>query len=471
MYLTLQKKDDIIAIYHYDETLGEWEYIDTCIVDENGQIVANFNSFSPIAFVKKETNHEHSYTSEMIVEPTCATKGTTKYTCECGYSYTKQNIETIAHNVVNSKCTNCDYDEYVPFTLTPSNINMVGIEASGDMVIPETFEYDGTIYKITQIGIDNPYPDSSKGFYNNTNITSVTLPDSVAVIEKYAFFNCTNLTSVEIPNSVTSIGNQAFDGCTNLTNINVSKENTTFCSIDGILFSKEEHTLIRYPLGKTNTTYTIPSGVTSIEISAFNGCTSLTNVEIPNSVTNIEDYAFYGCTNLESITIPENVTSIGSCAFYNCTSLTSVEIPDSVTSIESNAFYNVSIVIYTGIATGSPWGAKSVKGYIENDFVYEDNTKTILFKYVGDETSITIPSSVTSIDSCAFFNCTNLTSVKIPDSVISIGSCAFYNCTSLTKLEIPDSVTSIESSAFENVPLIIYNGTATGSPWGAKSIN
>ena len=86
-------------------------------------------------------------------------------------------------------------------------------------------------------------------------------------------------------------------------------------------------------------------------------------------------------------------------------------------------------------------------------------------------TSVTIPNSVTSIDYCAFSSCTSLTSVTIPDSVTSIGDSVFIRCSSLTSVTIPDSVTSISGNAFKNVPHIYYNGTATGSPWGAKAIN
>lgn len=64
--------------------------------------------------------------------------------------------------------------------------------------------------------------------------------------------------------------------------------------------------------------------------------------------------------------------------------------------------------------------------------------------------SVTIPDSVTSIGSSAFYNCSSLTNVTIGNSVISIGSDAFYGCDSLTSIVIPDSVTKIESYVFED---------------------
>lgn len=133
--------------------------------------------------------------------------------------------------------------------------------------------------------------------------------------------------------------------------------------------------------------------VTSIGMSAFQLCRSLTSVIIPDSITSIGEWAFSNCSNLTSITIPDSVTSIGMSAFQECSSLTSITIPDSVTSIELMAFYNCSSL-----------------------------------------TSITIPDSVISIGSEAFSGCSSLTSVTIPESVTSIGRGAFTNCDNLTSV-------------------------------------
>ncbi len=213
---------------------------------------------------------------------------------------------------------------------------------------------------------------------------SYTIPNSVTEISWSAFHDCTSLTNITIPNSVTYIDNFAFSGCTSLTAIDIATDNEYYTSVNGVLFNKDKTELRCYPAGKTDKSYNIPDGVTSIGYYAFYGCTSLTSITIPNGVTSIDWFAFSGCTSLKSITIPNGVTSIDWLAFSGCTSLKSITIPNSVTSIGDSAFS----------------GCKSL-------------------------TSITIPNSVTSIGEFAFYDCTSLTSITIPNSVTSIGSNAF----------------------------------------------
>ena len=90
-----------------------------------------------------------------------------------------------------------------------------------------------------------------------------------------------------------------------------------------------DQTVVCYPAGLTARSYTIPAGVTSIEVSAFSGCRSLTSVSILESVTSIGVSAFSGCSSLTSVSIPDSVTSIGDWAFSGCPNLTLLVHPNT----------------------------------------------------------------------------------------------------------------------------------------------
>ena len=312
---------------------------------------------------------------------------------------------------------------------------------------------------------DNVKIIPSYAFYNYTGLTSVTIGNSVTSIGWYAFSGCTGLTSVKIGNGVTSIGREAFAGCTGLTSItipdsvtsigyyafsgcsglksiNVSKNNSAYSSVDGILYDKNKTQIIHVPYAIQGA-ITVPDSVTSIGIGAFYGCSGLTNVTIGNSVTSFGYEAFRYCTGLTSITIPDSVKSIGDGAFQDCRGLTSVTISDSVTSIGKYAFVGCKLqdIYITDIAA---WCNISGLNYLMG---YGSRNKKL---YINNElaTSITIPNGVTAIPSSAFSGCSGLTSVTIGGSVTSIGESAFWGCTGLTSITIPNSVTSIGSYAF-----------------------
>ena len=196
----------------------------------------------------------------------------------------------------------------------PSIKELFGSEAQAASEKYDIYTYkvgsDGTV---TITGCD----DSAQG--------AITIPSQidgkpVTSIGSCAFHGCSSLTSITIPNSVTSIG-IAFDWCKKLTQINVDTANTVYSSVNGVLFNKEKTKLIRYPIGKADTSYSIPDGVTSIGDYAFSWCSSLTSITIPDGVTIIDRNAFQYCRSLTSITIPDSVTYISAEAFDGCDSL------------------------------------------------------------------------------------------------------------------------------------------------------
>lgn len=165
---------------------------------------------------------------------------------------------------------------------------------------------------------------------NYARLASVSLPNSVTIIEDEAFANCVCLASVNLGDNVVSLGNKAFYNCRQLSDI-IIPNNTIY--IGKGAFENCEHL----------TSITIPKGVTGIEEGAFKGCSRLTSIILPNSVTMIGKSAFQGCSNLTSVTIPDSVKTIGEGAFADCTSLTSVTIGKGVSEIGKEAFMGCNI--------------------------------------------------------------------------------------------------------------------------------
>ena len=359
-----------------------------------------------------------------------------------------------------------DHDD-ITEVIIPNSVTSIGDHAFYNCTSLTSVNYLGTIEQWCNISFgylsENPLSNGAKLYLNGTPVTELVIPNTVTSIGNYAFYGCSGLTSVTIGDSVTSIGDHAFYNCTSLTSV------------------------------------TIGDSVTSIGDSAFFYCTSLTEINFNATAMNdlsSSNYVFsYAGQNGDGIkvTIGKNVTkipaylfspsydysyspkirsvvfeegsvceSIGRSAFNRCTSLTSVTIPDSVTEIGEYAFfYCTSLTSITVDENNTAY--KSIDGSL-----YSKDGKTLIQYAVGkNDTSFTIPDSVTSIGDRAFEYCTSLTSVTIPDSVTSIGEEAFYDCSGLTSVTIPDSVTTIGSYAFENCySLTTINCEAEGQPSG-----
>ena len=337
---------------------------------------------------------------------------------------------------------------------------------------------------------ESQYPQTPKigdyAFSNCQNLERINLGDNILTIGNYAFSGCKKLTSIDIPQSAIYILSGVFMGCSSLTAINVAATNEGYSSVDGVFFNKDKTQLICYPQNKEGKKYIIPnsvtklhnksfyctnnldtviitSGVQTIEGAAFQDARSITSVILPNSITKIESMTFYGCNSLESIAIPSSVKTIGDRAFYNCTKLKPIYIPTTVISIGGDAFMNVPLIIYNGTATGSRWGAKAIiKGEADYDgFVYADEEYKQLVGYIGDETMIDIPATVTTIGDKTFSYCSGLKSVTIPNTVTSISSTAFQGCNQLDTLQIYANSIGTEFSNITSLKSIYIGATVT----------
>lgn len=181
----------------------------------------------------------------------------------------------------------------------PESVTVIGHGAFSGCTSMESFrvaqenpsftDEDGVLFS-KDMGVLLSYPAGKNG--NNYR-----MPDSVEFIEYEAFDNCINLTSVTLGSRFNGGSFDTFKNCPKLQEIIVSDENGVYCSVDGVLFTKDMSELVLFPVGKSGS-YTIPDGVTGIRSTVFSGCTGLTAVTIPDSVKKIWGRAFYGCTGL-----------------------------------------------------------------------------------------------------------------------------------------------------------------------------
>ena len=257
---------------------------------------------------------------------------------------------------------------------------------------------------------------SAKAFMDCTNLTTISLPETLRTIGTCAFYGCSNLDGVTLPSSLTAIGTSAFAECTALTSV------------------------------------AIPSGVKTVDMETFKNCKSLTEVSIQGKVTEIGRGAFEDCTNLESILLPSSLKTLGDCAFQNCKSLKSVTIPNGVTSIGFQTFMGCSSLTEVSIqGKVTEIGASAFTDCTNLESISLPESVIKIGNYAFKSTALTgkfvIPSGVTKIGDGLFENCQKLTEVVIPDGITFIGPYAF-KYTGITSFVIPDGIRTINVDTF-----------------------
>ncbi len=194
------------------------------------------------------------------------------------------------------------------------------------------------------------------GYTDSTTRTEVTVPDEieglpVTEIADFSLFNAESLQTIRIGKNVNTIGEWAMTNNQRLQEFVVDENNESFCSVDGVLYSKDMKTLIYFPPAKgiefnkygesQNTTqYAIADGVETIRTKAFYKCYYVDQITIPDSVTRIEEKAFHRTSALTALDLPANLEFIGKDAFAYCEQIESVTIPATIQEIQEYAFFN-----------------------------------------------------------------------------------------------------------------------------------
>ncbi|MFQ8892580.1 MAG: leucine-rich repeat domain-containing protein [Clostridium sp.] len=243
--------------------------------------------------------------------------------------------------------------------------------------------------------------------------SEVTIPEKineipVMEIGEEAFKENKKIEKVVIPSSVTTIKKSAFNGCTSLKTVEFSK------------------------------------GLLSIESLAFSSCKLLENLDLPNTLKEIDEFAFSECSSIKSINIPDSVVEIGESAFNWCENLEEINVSENNEnySSENKILYSK----YKSILMCCPAGLKEKEVQINND------TTTIYdyaFNGCKNIEKILIPEGVKSIGNNGFSSCTNLTDISIPNTVEYLGYSAFYNCINLKNVKLSSELNEIEPASFE----------------------
>ena len=297
----------------------------------------------------------------------------------------------------------------------------------------------GTMFASTKIGI----------LYYNLDETNLTA--EVTYQYSNSSNNYSNLTTLDIPSvisynsqnyNVTSIGEKAFNNCRNLTSVTIPES----------IIEIGERAFYQSKIVSVN----IPSSISQIANYTFWCCKELKAIIIPSNVRNIGVSAFYECSKLSSLTLSEGIETIGDHAFHNCFSLSTITIPESISSIGVDAFSSAESVVWNAIncadftEEGGPFSTNSSASLITS-FKFGSKVEHIpayICQNLAVITSISIPSSVTSIGESAFCRCNKMKTLTISEGVTSIGQRAFMGCSALTTVTLPNSLTKIEKFTF-----------------------
>lgn len=262
---------------------------------------------------------------------------------------------------------------------------------------------------------EGPIRYGYSAFYNQPNLTKVTISSTVTEIPAYLFYKNASLTLTSLP-KVKKIGASAFQDCSKLTTLNLGQDlqvvgNDAFNGCSNV------------------TKLTFPDATTTIGARAFQNCSSVTEVTVGKELKTIGASAFLNCKSFTALLLPDEFTTMGESAFEDCIKLTVAKLGKSLTAVPARAFKNCIALSEMRV----PATAKS----IGDEAFYNDYTLAVVSMKEGLET----------IGERVFYNNRGILEFSIPGTVTSIGQNSFYGCTntSVMSFEDGDGVLTIDT--------------------------
>lgn len=325
----------------------------------------------------------------------------------------------------------------------------------------------------------------SGAFSQNKTLTTLYLPQTVTTLQKEAISWCSSLKNVYLPDSLTHLEPRAILSCNALSVLAVSRNHPILATIDGVLFSKPDKTLLIYPKALPGTEYTVPDGILHIAPYAFMDCRlekitvadsvhsigsnafcsspQIRSIRLSSNLKHLGDSALSYCTGLTSIQLPEGLLSIGASTFEGCIALTSLELPSSLKSIGNLAFRNMDITFISLPDSLQEIGINPFCqcNYLETirispshphlayvDGMLYSKADKRLVSCLTNPIAFTVPNGIEIIGGYAFYGRSSLQSITFPQSLTTLGTTAFYHCTGLKTITLPASTQNIEDWVF-----------------------
>lgn len=320
-------------------------------------------------------------------------------------------------------------------------------------------------------------------FGANTALISLTVPEGITELPEGAFLQLSGLTQLSLPASLRAMSQMALPGHGALEKITVADGNENYQTYDGVLFSRDGKTLLRFPAGRIGT-YEIPPGTIILADNSFDGCDTLTGITVPDGVSALPKYIFSGCVGLEEIHLPATITEIGEYALPGYGAIRRVEVKEGnrrYRSVDGVLFEGEELIYYPlchGQSYDVPAGTVSIRnGAFSNNEMLETVSIPRSVKEIGEETfyrcaslaRVSLPITLTRIGRSAFANCIALSGIVLPPSLAKLEDMAFYNCPSLSQIRVPDGITVLDAYVFRGhgPDFVLYASKRSAGYWHA----